>query len=148
MKTLYHGTASPYLPAILREGLKPIPAHRWDAVLDGNSSYSLFTGKRENPFQSERGDTLVYLSPGQHYALDFARMRAEYLRANRGEHIDGEGILVGMTKAISAPVIRDAKPALISVSLPEGWPLERDRHSFGIVSPRPIPPQFLQVVQS
>lgn len=138
MKTLYHGTVTTWLPEIMREGLKPVSSHRWNFVSPAQSV----------TFASvERGTKHVYLAQYKSDAEWFAKFRASYLKTEPGHHIKNpdEGFLTPIVKT-EGEYIPAASPALLSVSLPESWPLFPDPSSNGVYSPRPIPPQYLQVV--
>lgn len=140
MKTLYHGTVKNWLPEIMREGLKPVPSHR----------FNIFTPEIGiSPAKLERGTHHVYLAENKSYAKRFAEFRSAYLKAKPGNPVmKGErGFLAFNATKMGGDIIPNASPAILAVSLPEDWPLYSDYPmSDGLYTTRPIPPQFLKVV--
>jgi hypothetical protein len=107
-KKFYHGTVSTFVPKILDEGLKPIDANRWNATIDFNG----YNPDQEDPHG------LVYLLDYGTKALKYAMAKARYFRAKPGEMFDGVNGL-SMVKGAGAPVIVDAEPVVLELSLPE-----------------------------
>jgi len=149
-KTLYHGTATPYLPAILRDGLRFAPENRWAGRMNlkdctarsiGISKWGAYGDASEGDYPG------VYLA-GLKTAALFAELRARYLRTAPGGKVHPPGDLVGMVKNPGTVQIADAQAAILQVNLPDHWPLMLDPFSLsmgGCISAMPIPASCLSV---
>lgn len=115
----FHGTTSNYVDSILRDGLRPVNANRWHVSIPENG----YQPDVEDP------DGYIYLTDSLLTGLVWALARAEYLRARPGQLFTPKGFHSPFRKDFDAPVIVDAKPVLLVVTLPETIQLEIDYKS-------------------
>lgn len=105
----YHGTVSTFVPDILRDGLKPIVQHRWYATMHDWST--------DKDFSASEPDGVVYLTSSIHTARFFATGKARYFAAHPNGVFRMQG--VPFEKHMGAPVIPDAQPAILAITLPD-----------------------------
>jgi len=105
---LYHGTASPYLPSIREFGLNPSEASKYTFRLETADG-------KANPYTQHA----VYLTTSLDTAKTFAELRAEYVRAQPGEHI-ADAYNGFFWKDEAAPdALPDAQPVVLELDVPE-----------------------------
>jgi hypothetical protein len=138
MATMYHGTASTYLPSILTEGLHPVESNRWNVAMPG-----LFFDW--NPSEQEKGEHKVFLASKLDEAQGFAQIRALYLRARAKQTIKF-ATFVPMVKQSTVPHDIKAKPKVLEITIPDNWKLESDIKSGGWYTERIIPASYIKRV--
>lgn len=139
MRELYHGTIKQFVPSILKEGLSPNHLeNRWNASKGG--LFGGFNPAKEDPMG------YVYVLDWRGYAADYAAAKARYFRAKPGEVFKTVND-VDFRKEPGAPVIPDAQPAVLKVTLPLNFPLEiDDKDSAGYTFKGLIPPEYIKLV--
>lgn len=138
MFTVYHGTASTYLPAIRKTGLRVIPVNRWNADIIAFHPF--------NPSIVEAKDNFVYFTRDKELAQAYANLRARYLRAVNGERFK----VSFLSEMIKRDDIydRNASPVLLTINLPDWWNTDRDSRCFGALkTTMPIPPSYIQFIE-
>jgi hypothetical protein len=104
---MYHGTVDVYWHQILKEGLRPNLQNSWRIRFESGNKLRDF----------EEVDS-IFLTPLPEMARLFAISKANYLRAKPGEHfLFGDNPF--MTKTEDAPVIKDAKPIVLELAIPD-----------------------------
>jgi hypothetical protein len=104
---MYHGTANVWVADIAEQGLQPVDAHRWKATMELNG------------YNPNRDDDHGYvnLTSKLTVAQTYAETRVAYLRTKPG------GIFMfnsyNLVKELDAPVIKNARPAVIEVKIDE-----------------------------
>lgn len=138
MLTVYHGTASTYLPAIKKIGLQVIPINRWNADI---GTFLPF-----NPSIIEAKDSFVYFTSDKELAKAYANLRARYLRAVSGERFK-VSFLPEMVKR-DGTYDRNTSPVLLTINLPDWWEAGIDYRCFGALkTTMPIPPSYIQFIE-
>ena len=116
---MYHGTANVWVADIVKQGLQPIDAHRWCATFE------------QNDYNPNRDDDHGYvnLTAKLTVAQTYAETRAAYLRTKPGGTFLFNNYR--LVKDINAPVIKNARPAVIEVKVDECIKdaISRDPHS-------------------
>ena len=137
MQTIYHGTATTYLPYIQQEGLKVVEENRWNARIGRNGNY--------NPSKREQGCDYVCFTLRKDHAVDYALLRAKYLRAKAGDTIKVPS-LAQMIKVADNPFDALAEPVLLKVNLPDDWRCDRDPNDFLALTSMPIPSRYIDAI--
>ena len=104
---MYHGTANVWVADITKQGLQPVDAHRWCATFE------------QNAYNPNRDDDHGYvnLTAKLTVAQTYAETRAAYLRTKPGGTFLFNNYR--LVKDINAPVIKNARPAVIEVKVDE-----------------------------
>lgn len=139
-KYYYHGTIDKFVPAIFKEGLKPVNENAWDGEIEG--FFKTFNPKRDE------APGYIFFTEDLEQAMRYARSKAAYFRAEPGSIVEVYGM--DMEKSSKAPMIKDAKPVIVQLNgskmRANGIVPEPDPHSF--IASRyhgTIPPEFVGV---
>lgn len=144
---LYHGTIKQFADHIKREGLKPEPAEALAVALDTDNYGIVDMRKRET-------EHLPHVTKELSAAKEYARFRADYERASYGQWIapvSDPNTEVHLPKAEKLTHEQNlaALPVVLTLELPEDWPLVVDKHDYrGLVSTKPIPAHYVTDVIS
>ncbi len=139
MKEFYHGTIKQFVPSILKDGLTPTHVEaRWNAT-----KVDFFSG-----YNPAKDDPMGYV-----YVLDWRGMASNYAKAKADYYKAAPGALfntahdVLFRKDTNAPVIQDAEPAVLKVTVPDTFPIELDNQDFdGFKFKGVIPPEYIKLV--
>jgi hypothetical protein len=135
---VYHGTIKQYAERIQREGLKPIPAHRFKAIFDRNDPIELSDAPGESSARA-------HVTPDAKLASEYAKLRAEYAKSAKGQWIN-TGDFPELEK-LATEIIPDASPVVVEFHLPIGWPLTIDiQDARGYVTPS-IPASYVASIR-
>jgi len=137
VKTFYHGTINKFVQSILTEGLTPDhPEKRWNA--NKVSFFSSFNPAKEDPMG------FVYVLDWQGQAAEYAAAKARYYKTLPGETFRA-AYGVDFIKAPDAPVILDAAPAVLKVTVPDVFGTELDPQDYnGMRYKGTIPGEFIK----
>jgi hypothetical protein len=139
----FHGTIDKFVPAILREGLAPHKNDNgWDIEIERFLSRKPYIPKEDDE------DGWVYFSDDESYALTYAIGRANYYKTQPGHSFTIPNLIRDARKRYGAPVIPDAKPAIIRLSLPDSIRVEQDDESRGLRFRGTIPASYVGVVDT
>ncbi len=133
----YHGTTDAWLSSILKEGLKPDLKNAWrvSGTQDWNENEHL---REVEPVK------FVYVTKSLKRAKQFAEAKAEYLSLKPGQ----ESSWFFMKKDSGAEILKNAKPVVLKVEIPDSSDLiqdERDTDFKSFKYEGVIPPSRIKV---